>query len=364
MAGGASKANAKSTASKKLQAAKEKLLKKTSENEAKKKGREKMRRIAQEADTEDEVEVLGKTPSKKSSGRPKGGYEVSWKNPITDGGSSSEEEDCMEEEEDQESEHNTTLLESPEDSDSDIEVKKPKKRTVDSSNDSSSDEEVIQKSSRKSRHQRSKMDMPLSEIVPKALWPRGMTKEAIDLLDLPRLERLQAHDLALRKLEGETESKNPGKVVDETTPSMTKVLIPAAYHDFVKKFSAGQFLHFPLSPPESWWKYVAVSYDEITPEFGHEERGVTGKIARSTWVSAHNRKWIGQLQFWSSQNIYGSKLRKESRMTMVRGSIKITTNENDSFSELRTVQEAYEALNNYRSAWNRLWPWDWTPVSS
>ena len=47
---------------------------------------------------------------------------------------------------------------------------------------------------------------------------------------------------------------------------------------------------------------------------------------------------------------------------MVRSELKITMND-DSFAEGKTVQEAWEAMNNYRSAWNRLWPWDWTPVS-
>ena len=47
---------------------------------------------------------------------------------------------------------------------------------------------------------------------------------------------------------------------------------------------------------------------------------------------------------------------------MVRSELKITMND-DSFAEVKTVQEAWEAMNNYRSAWNRLWPWDWTPVS-
>ena len=71
---------------------------------------------------------------------------------------------------------------------------------------------------------------------------------------------------------------------------MTKVFVKSAHHDYVSKFSRGQFLHFPISPPVKWWKHVAVEYTEVTAEFGHEERGVTGRIAHSTWVSAHNRK--------------------------------------------------------------------------
>ena len=38
---------------------------------------------------------------------------------------------------------------------------------------------------------------------------------------------------------------------------------------------------------------------------------------------------------------------------MVRSELKITMND-DSFAEVKTVQEAWEAMNNYRSAWNRL----------
>ena len=47
---------------------------------------------------------------------------------------------------------------------------------------------------------------------------------------------------------------------------------------------------------------------------------------------------------------------------MVRSELRITTSDNDAFTEVKTVQEAWEALNNYRSAWMRIWPWDWTPV--
>ena len=55
-AGGASKANSKTAVNKRLLAAKKKLLEKTSETEARKKGRERMRKIAVELDTEDEGE--------------------------------------------------------------------------------------------------------------------------------------------------------------------------------------------------------------------------------------------------------------------------------------------------------------------
>ena len=371
MANGVSKANAKSTkpaTAKKLQAAKERLLKKTGDSEAVRKGKDRMRRIAQEPETEDDMEVVEKKSSRKSSGRAKASQEVSWKEPITDYYSSVEEDEEMGEEEEEEEEEegslNTTLIESPEDTDSDVEVEVVKRGRKELSSESSSDEETIRRKPVKSRQQRSKSDLPLSELVPKALWPRGMSKEAIDALSLPMLKHLQEHDLALRKLDGEAESKNPGKVVDETTTTMTSVLVPAQKHDFMKKFSAGQFLHFPLSPPETWWKYVAVAYEEVTPEFGAEERGVTGKIARSTWISAHNRKWIGQLPFWSSQNVYENKLKNQSVMKVVRGGVRITTNESDAFTEIKSVQEAWTALNNYRSAWNRLWPWDWTPVSA
>ena len=87
-----------------------------------------------------------------------------------------------------------------------------------------------------------------------------------------------------------------------------------------------------------------------------------GKIARSTWCSAHNRKWIGQLAYWSSQNVYTNKLRKESFLKMVRSGVKITTNYSTTFSEVKSMQEAWEAFGNYCSAWRRLWPWDYTPV--
>ena len=63
------------------------------------------------------------------------------------------------------------------------------------------------------RQQKKKPSMPLSLLIPKSLWPRGMTKEALDMLDMQQLEKLQAHDIALRTLEGAVEGKNPGKVV-------------------------------------------------------------------------------------------------------------------------------------------------------
>ena len=74
-------------------------------------------------------------------------------------------------------------------------------------------------------------------------------------------------------------------------------------------------------------------------------------------------QWIGELPYWSSQNVYSAKLKKQSTLRMEKNQLRITMNDNDSFVEVKTVQEAWEAMNNYRSAWNRLWPWDWTPVS-
>ena len=48
---------------------------------------------------------------------------------------------------------------------------------------------------------------------------------------------------------------------------------------------------------------------------------------------------------------------------MVRNEFRITTSDNDSFTEVKTVQAARDCMNNYRSAWTRLWPFDWTPVN-
>ena len=382
-AGGVSKANnTKAAINKRLQAGKVKLLKKTSDSEAKKKGRERMRKVAMETDTDEERESAKKKPTKKPAKKSKGAQEISWKEPVTDVFSSNEDEDDqMEEDYEEENDLNTTFNESPDDSDSGDDSDESEENPRDSPT-SDSDEEEVRKKEKDKRQRSKKKQMPLSVMIPKALWPRGMTKEAIDMMDLVMLEKMQAHDLALRALEGSKDEKNPGKIVDETAPTMAEVFVDSAYHDFVSKFSGGHFLHFPLSPPTQWWKFVAVAYDEITPEFGHEERGVTGRIARSTWVSAHNRKvvpvmellifilkivkylqWIGELPYWSSQNVYSAKLKKQSTLRMEKNQLRITMNDNDSFVEVKTVQEAWEAMNNYRSAWNRLWPWDWTPVS-
>ena len=377
-AGGASKANSQAVVKKKLQAAKEKLKKKTGENEAKKKGRQRMRELALERDTEEENEQQKKKTPRKSSLKAKNGPEVSWKDPLSDFYSSLGEEEDSDEAEGDESDLNTTFNESPEETESDEEVMEVGSTKGDESEDSSSDEEETSGGKRGRHQQKKRQSMPLSKMIPKALWPRGMSSEAIDNLDMEQLEKLQKHDIEIRKLEGATEGKKPGKVVEETSLTMSRVFVKSGYHDYVSKFSRAQFLHPPLSPPKRWWKYVAVEYTEVTAEYGAEERGVTGRIAHSTWVSAHNRKvhiyeinnvfnillqWIGELAFWSSQNIYSSKLKKQSTLRMVRNEFRITTNDDDSFAELKTVQEAWECMNNYRSAWTRLWPFDWTPVN-
>lgn len=288
-AGGMSNANSKAEVKKRLQAATGKLLKKTKDSDARKKGRERMRKLALDFDTEDKGERGGKKSSKKLAGKSRSSQEISWKDPVDDGNSSIEDEDD-EGEFEEESDLNVTFNDSPEETNSDEDLDETKEEGSDSSDASDSDEDVVPLGSKNKRQQKKKPKMPLSIMIPKSLWPRGMTKEAIDMLSLPMLEKLQAHDIALRTLEGTKDEKNPGKIVEETAPTMTKVFVQSSYHDFVSKFSPAHFLHFPLSPPAQWWKYVAVAYEEITPEFGHEERGVTGRIARSTWVSAHSRK--------------------------------------------------------------------------
>ena len=289
-AGGASKANSQAEVKKKLQAAKEKLKKKTGENEAKKKGRQRMRELALERDTEDENEQPRKKAPRKSSLKAKNGPEVSWKEPLSDFYSSLGEEEESDEAEDDESDLNTTLIESPGESESDEGVMEVSSAKEDESEDSSSEEEETGGSKRGRRQSRKRQSMPLSKMIPKALWPRGMSAAAIDNLDMEQLESLQKHDIEIRKLEGATEGKKPGKLVEETALTMSKVFVKSAYHDYVSKFSRGQFLHPPLGPPKRWWKFVAVEYTEVTAEYGAEERGVTGRIAHSTWVSAHNRK--------------------------------------------------------------------------
>ena len=76
--------------------------------------------------------------------------------------------------------------------------------------------------------------------------------------------KLQANDIALPTLENSMDERNPGKIVDKTKSTMQEVFVKSSKHNFVTKFSPGAFLHFPLFPPEKWWEFVAVAYDEIT----------------------------------------------------------------------------------------------------
>ena len=75
-----------------------------------------------------------------------------------------------------------------------------------------------------------------------------------------------------------------------TTLHLPPIQAVGGHHDFVKELCPASVVHMPIGPVEDWWDKIPVEWTIVTSEFGTEERGGAGKVSKSTWISAHNRK--------------------------------------------------------------------------
>ena len=67
------------------------------------------------------------------------------------------------------------------------------------------------------------------------------------------------------------------------------------------------------------------------------------------------------LKHFCSNNAYAYRREKASKIVPAGdGELKISGGGCDEYIRPKTVQDCQNALNNYRSALQRIWPWDWT----
>ena len=75
----------------------------------------------------------------------------------------------------------------------------------------------------------------------------------------------------------------------------------------------------------------------------------------------HDRERSWQLKHFCSNNAHAYRREKASKIVPAGdGEFKISGGGRDEYLRPKTVQDCQKAINNYRSALHRLWPWDWT----
>ena len=85
------------------------------------------------------------------------------------------------------------------------------------------------------------------------------------------------------------------------------------------------------------------------------------RISHETWQGLHDRERSWQLKHFCSNNAHTYRREKASKIVPAGdGEFKISGGGRDEYLRPKTVQDCQKAINNYRSALQRLWPWDWT----
>ena len=85
------------------------------------------------------------------------------------------------------------------------------------------------------------------------------------------------------------------------------------------------------------------------------------RISHETWQGLHDRERSWQLKHFCSNNAHAYRREKASKIVPAGdGEFKISGGGRDEYLRSKTGQDCQKAINNYRSALQRLWPWDWT----
>ena len=129
----------------------------------------------------------------------------------------------------------------------------------------------------------------LSELFSQETWPFGMCAAAVDQLTIDQY--LKAKELSLSEKKLKTDDPDlPGQIMEATAITLPEEDVAGGLHDYVKNLCPGSLLHLPIGPALGWWHLLPVAWLVPTSEYGTEERGCAGRVSKSTWISAHNRK--------------------------------------------------------------------------
>ena len=74
-----------------------------------------------------------------------------------------------------------------------------------------------------------------------------------------------------------------------TSNSLPMLSFSAGDDDCYVMFNEARWMHFPISEPSVWWKFLPLKWKVTTPEFGAKRRGMVNRIPKETWEGAHNR---------------------------------------------------------------------------
>ena len=87
-------------------------------------------------------------------------------------------------------------------------------------------------------------------------------------------QELEEKKLALNDDDG------PGQIVLESRAFIPPITIRGQEHDYMLVFCDGAWLHFPISEPDKWWRFVPIAWESVTVEFGAKERGIVNRVPK------------------------------------------------------------------------------------
>ena len=182
-----------------------------------------------------------------------------------------------------------------------------------------------------------------SELFPRDKWPEGMSKEDVDELTRDKFLMARKCDLEQKQFSKENEEL-PGFLMHETTLFLAPIVAEGGEHDFVSKLCPASLVHFPIGEPIKFWHLIPVEWKVVTAEYGYKERGAGGRIAKATWMSAHNRRWASELCHWSTANAAAHRRDKHAILKMGKDGMKLSGSNKTEFHSPKTVLEVYDCL--------------------
>ena len=102
------------------------------------------------------------------------------------------------------------------------------------------------------------------------------------------------------------------------------------------------------SETEKWWEHVPLSWEVTTVEYGSRERGIVNRIPKETWRNAHNRRWSGQLHFWSSKNAHVHRLEKNPEFRATKEGFTLNKSGKSDYLKPKSIPDVYDCLCNWR----------------
>ena len=195
-----------------------------------------------------------------------------------------------------------------------------------------------------------------SELVPRNLWPLGMTSSMVDGMTVDQVMTMKGLETKISKAQ---KSELPGITQAMEDDKIQPVTYPKFRDNGKDKLHQARWSRLPGTSISDWWKEVPVKREERICNLDMARFGNCCNVSQFAIKVRHDRRTLGlQVKHFLPQNAAAEN--KAMRTIMKQAGAGFSCENTLDFSEAESVRDVTLAVLNLQAVDSILWPCDYT----